>query len=176
MQNSKTLCKNKIRETVFHKIFIFFVEIMGNSRNKILFLCSGNYYRSRLAEELFNYIANVDLLNWEADSAGLAKNITELRNPGPISKHAVEFLEKYNVPIIGKNRFPKSLDPKTISKYEIIIALDKDEHEPMVLEWFGKIPDNFEFWDVKDVGFENPETATQRILEKVKILMQRLEN
>ena len=43
-----------------------------NSMNKILFLCTGNYYRSRFAEHLFNWLATKQGLDWQADSRGLA--------------------------------------------------------------------------------------------------------
>ena len=38
----------------------------------VLFLCTGNYYRSRFAEILFNWHATQQELNWRADSRGLA--------------------------------------------------------------------------------------------------------
>jgi protein-tyrosine phosphatase len=38
----------------------------------ILFLCSGNYYRSRFAEEQFNHHAELAGLDWVAQSRGLA--------------------------------------------------------------------------------------------------------
>ena len=38
----------------------------------LLFLCTGNYYRSRYAEELFNHRAAPAGLNWRAQSRGLA--------------------------------------------------------------------------------------------------------
>jgi protein-tyrosine phosphatase len=41
---------------------------------KILFLCTGNFYRSRFAEELFNHLARQKRLDWVADSRGLVKN------------------------------------------------------------------------------------------------------
>ena len=39
---------------------------------RVLFLCTGNYYRSRFAEALFNSLAKRAELNWTADSRGLA--------------------------------------------------------------------------------------------------------
>jgi protein-tyrosine phosphatase len=39
---------------------------------QVLFLCSGNYYRSRFAEDLFNHAAKSAGLNWRASSRGLA--------------------------------------------------------------------------------------------------------
>ena len=38
----------------------------------VLFLCTGNYYRSRFAEELFNHQAERADLDWIAQSRGLA--------------------------------------------------------------------------------------------------------
>ena len=35
---------------------------------QVLFLCSGNYYRSRFAEHLFNWLAAKVNLSWRADS------------------------------------------------------------------------------------------------------------
>jgi protein-tyrosine-phosphatase len=38
----------------------------------VLFLCTGNYYRSRFAEVLFNSVAGKLGLSWVASSRGLA--------------------------------------------------------------------------------------------------------
>ena len=38
----------------------------------VLFLCTGNYYRSRYAEALFNSVAGKMSLPWRASSRGLA--------------------------------------------------------------------------------------------------------
>ncbi|MFX7063749.1 hypothetical protein ABTH87_19020, partial [Acinetobacter baumannii] len=40
---------------------------------KILFLCTGNYYRSRYAEEIFNHAARRKGLRWRAFSRGAAE-------------------------------------------------------------------------------------------------------
>ncbi len=46
---------------------------MAKSDNKtVLFLCTGNYYRSRFAEILFNSVAGNMGLPWQASSKGLA--------------------------------------------------------------------------------------------------------
>jgi protein-tyrosine-phosphatase len=42
------------------------------SEGTILFLCTGNYYRSRFAEVLFNSVADKMGLPWRAASRGLA--------------------------------------------------------------------------------------------------------
>ena len=45
---------------------------MARARETVLFLCTGNYYRSRFAEMLFNHLAVESQLNWKADSRGIA--------------------------------------------------------------------------------------------------------
>src|SRR5258708_13890413 len=42
------------------------------SEKTVLFLCTGNYYRSRFAESLFNSVAGKMGLPWRASSRGLA--------------------------------------------------------------------------------------------------------
>src|SRR5579884_2286819 len=41
-------------------------------RRTVLFLCTGNYYRSRFAEALFDAVAVGRGLDWRAESRGLA--------------------------------------------------------------------------------------------------------
>jgi protein-tyrosine-phosphatase len=48
----------------------------------VLFLCTGNYYRSRFAEGLFNHLASQLRLGWRADSCGLALDRGETVNVG----------------------------------------------------------------------------------------------
>src|SRR5688500_5812497 len=47
---------------------------MASQPSTILFLCSGNYYRSRFAELLFNHLVAKAGLSYRADSAGHCPN------------------------------------------------------------------------------------------------------
>jgi protein-tyrosine phosphatase len=55
----------------------------------LLFLCTGNYYRSRYAEELFNHGAGRAGLAWTAFSRGLAIE-RRAGNVGPLSPFALQ--------------------------------------------------------------------------------------
>jgi protein-tyrosine phosphatase len=55
----------------------------------VLFLCTGNYYRSRYAEILFNSVAGRMSLPWKASSRGLALE-RGVNNVGPIAASAVK--------------------------------------------------------------------------------------
>ena len=61
-------------------------------KKRLLFLCTGNYYRSRFAEILFNSVAQQEGLPWEAGSRGLALE-RGFNNVGPIAKSVVQALQ-----------------------------------------------------------------------------------
>src|SRR5262245_24542011 len=58
----------------------------------VLFLCTGNYYRSRFAEVLFNSVAGRMGLPWRASSRGLALE-RGVNNVGPRAVSAIKALE-----------------------------------------------------------------------------------
>ena len=62
----------------------------------LLFLCTGNYYRSRFAEILFNSVAARMGLHWIASSRGLALE-RGVNNVGPMAVLAIKALESLGV-------------------------------------------------------------------------------
>src|SRR5690348_2797958 len=72
-------------------------EAMAPRKQKtVLFLCTGNYYRSRFAEILFNSVAERMGLPWKALSKGLALE-RGVNNVGPMAISAVKALEGLGV-------------------------------------------------------------------------------
>jgi hypothetical protein len=78
----------------------------GENVKTVLFLCTGNYYRSRFAEELFNHQAERAGLDWIAQSRGLALE-RGAQNVGPISPFALHALKEMAVTARGADRFPQ---------------------------------------------------------------------
>src|SRR6185312_8984112 len=64
-------------------------EKVMTKRPRVLFLCTGNYYRSRYAEELFNHFAKIEGLDWRAFSRGATERGSP-GNMGPMSRFARE--------------------------------------------------------------------------------------
>ena len=62
----------------------------------VLFLCTGNYYRSRFAEVLFSSVAGKMGLPWRSSSRGLALE-RGVNNVGPMAVSAVKALEALGV-------------------------------------------------------------------------------
>src|SRR5690606_33842298 len=68
----------------------------------VLFLCTGNYYRSRFAELLFNARISPEA-GWRAESRGFEPSPL---NPGPISSAVLERLTALGIPHPPTLRMP----------------------------------------------------------------------
>lgn len=144
-------------------------------KKKILFLCTGNFYRSRFAEELFNHLATQKGLGWSADSRGLSKNPYLLGNRGPISPLTVQELAKRSVRL-SDIRFPKILEQGEAAQFERVIALDQDEHLPLIERFYPELLATVTYWNIKDLGDESSESALGRLETRVKSLLTELAN
>jgi protein-tyrosine phosphatase len=82
----------------------------------VLFLCTGNYYRSRFAEELFNHEAERASLPWIAQSRGLALE-RGANNVGPIAPGVLHTLKELVLaaPIGSHNNARPTIWPTPIS-------------------------------------------------------------
>ena len=142
---------------------------------KILFICTGNYYRSRFAEEYFNHLAETKHLPWKAYSRGLSMNMPNPDNPGPISMHAKQALLVRN--ITGKNmiRYPLAVQENDFYVYDKIIALSEKEHRPMLEARFNEHMHNINFFEVGDLPVEHPGDAMNKLgllIEKLILQLQ----
>lgn len=141
---------------------------------KILFLCTGNYYRSRFAEEYFNHLARGKGLKWKAFSKGLSQNIPNPDNPGPISKHAIEALEERKIKGRNLGRYPMPLDENDFHTYDYIIALSEHEHRPMIESRFHHHVDKIQFFEVGDLPVEEPKQAIKKLVRLIRELTNQL--
>jgi len=140
---------------------------------RVLFLCSGNYYRSRFAELLFDHLAAAEGLPYRADSAGLWPEC-HTHNPGPISPHTIAALGERGVPLPSVHRTPRDVRASDIQGAAITIALKEAEHRAIVSQRFPALLERVEFWHVDDVGDAPPSVALPLIERLVRELLQRL--
>ena len=140
--------------------------------NTVLFLCSGNYYRSRFAEHLFNAIADRDRLAWRADSRGLI--VGRAGNIGPISGYAVHGLEQRGIHLDGNIRLPVQVTEQDLGRANLIIALKEAEHRRMLAEQFPAWVERVEYWHVHDLDCAEPEDALAELEREVVALSLRL--
>jgi len=125
---------------------------MGQRRHKIiLFLCTGNHYRSRFAEILFNFVAGRMGLPWKAFSRGLALE-RGVNNVGPMAVSAIKALESLGVRATEDvARIPAQVTLADLDQAERIVALKQAEHLPLLQERFPAWVEKIEFWHVDDV-------------------------
>src|SRR6185503_20581626 len=102
---------------------------------QLLFLCTGNYYRSRFAEEYWNARAAEQSLPWRADSRALIDPLGS-RNPGTMSADALAELARLGIQARGAARAPRSMKREEFAHFARVIALDGEEHRPMLLRSF----------------------------------------
>lgn len=145
----------------------------------VLFLCTGNYYRSRFAEEIFNFVAPVECPGWTAVSRGIAVDLG-INNVGPIARSTAQALQKRGIsvnPLFA--RMPLQLEIADLESANHIVALKEAEHFPLMQERFPSWlrtsdPCRIEYWHVHDIDRMAPEQALPLIAEQLQGLMKRL--
>lgn len=109
---------------------------------KVLFVCTGNAYRSPVAEALLKKLKS----EIEVDSAGINPPLI------PISKAARKFLAKENAEQYLKE-VPEVLDSKKLDEYDLIIAMEP-RHKIVV-------------WNIHD-PYLSPNEHTGKIFEQIR--------
>jgi protein-tyrosine phosphatase len=143
----------------------------GNEVRTILFLCSGNYYRSRFAELLFNAHAAQERLPWQAQSRGF---FIHGGNVGPISPYVVEGLRSRGVAVAGEMRFPLVVTERDLEASHHIVAVKESEHRPKLEANFPSWTSRVEFWTIDDIDCADPWTALAQLEGAVLQLANRL--
>lgn len=141
---------------------------------KILFLCTGNYYRSRFAEYLFNEQAKKHQLSWQADSRALALQLG-VNNIGLVSPHALVRLKQLGIDC-DFHREPQQVTEVDLRNSDKIIALDQDEHRPFVAQLFPEWLDKIDYWVVHDLHLTVPNTALTQIEQHIHHLVNSLKS
>jgi protein-tyrosine phosphatase len=141
----------------------------------VLFLCTGNYYRSRFAEMMFNHLAGRAPIDWEATSRGLALEFG-VNNVGAISPYALGGLEARGIPFTRPVRYPLPVDGSVLTRADHIVALKQDEHLPLLQQRFPQCLRRVEFWQVHDLDRASPDEALAQIEDEVVALIERLRN
>lgn len=139
---------------------------------KVLFLCTGNYYRSRFAELLFNHLAAEQGLPWVADSRGLAIELGS-NNVGPISAYTLARLQEMGVAVPTPLRFPAQVTAANLQEATLTIALDRTEHYPYMVERQPDWAERIEYWEVADLHALTAADALGLIEVAVKDLLAR---
>lgn len=138
---------------------------------RVLFLCTGNYYRSRFAEELFNHLAKQEAVEACADSCGLDL-VKGAINIGPISVYTASALRVRGIDLPSPIRSPKSLRADDLERAHQVVALNEREHRPLMENLFPDWASRVEYWTICDLDQTHPEHALPAIEGKVAALLK----
>ena len=128
-------------------------------------MCSGNSYRSPVAEALLRKYAPAGV---EVDSAGTSPI-------NWISDHARQFLERESASRYLKT-LPEGLETRCPHDYDFIVAMEM-KHRFSILRRCPECADRIEVWNIDDpydTSAEYEEQVYQQIKTKVKELAERL--
>jgi protein-tyrosine phosphatase len=140
------------------------------SMKRVLFLCTGNYYRSRYAEELFNHLARAKGLAWRAFSCGAAEKGSP-DNVGFMSRFAREALAARGIVPEGGLRDPRPCSLADFDEAQRVVALKEAEHRPLIERRFPEAANRVTYWHVDDIGFVHPSIALAMIDDHVRELI-----
>lgn len=112
---------------------------------KILFVCTGNAYRSPLAEALLKKLRP----DFTVDSAGLQVAI-------PIAVQVKDYLSKLNAVDLLKT-YPESLEKKSLKSFDLIVAME-EKHKVAVLIKCPDCDKRIVVWNIKDPYWEKEDT------------------
>jgi protein-tyrosine phosphatase len=139
--------------------------------HRLLFLCNGNYYRSRFAEIYFNWHAQQRGLPWQAESRGLA---LVFANPGFMSRHTLARLAQHGISVDAYQRLPQEVAPADFAAAQHIVAVKRTEHFPQIEARFPAYLSRVEFWEVHDLDCARPDDTIPHLEREVMSLVERL--
>jgi protein-tyrosine phosphatase len=145
--------------------------IQDETNSTVLFLCTGNFYRSRFAEIYFNWLAPRENLPWRADSRGLA---LDPANYGPLSIHTRRGLAALGIPLPDPLRDPLDAALPDFEAARLIVALKEAEHRRLMQSRFPTWAERVEYWHVHDLDCAQAAEALPQVKQHVEELVFRL--
>ncbi len=141
--------------------------------HQVLFLCTGNYYRSRFAEIIFSTLAEKKHIPWTAASRGLRMTMGGY-NIGPISPLVLAALAEHGISLRLPIRHPQQATAMDFQAASLIIGMDESEHRRMIVESFPQYADRIEYWHIHDLDRSGSEAALTEIETRVRALVDHL--
>lgn len=136
----------------------------------VLFICSGNFYRSRYAEAVFNHIAPHVIPGWSAISRGFKPHLaTE-----DLSYLARERLQEKGIPLNHTAEKPCKLSREDLEESTVIVSLLESQHRPLMRTHFPEFEDVSLYWEVYDIEDQPAEISLSLIDENVTQLIAEL--
>ncbi len=121
---------------------------------KVLFVCSGNAFRSPVAEALLKKLRPDN----KVDSAGVHPVI-------PVAESAWSYLATEGAEGFLKE-VPEGLDEKDLDQYDLIVAMEQ-RHKDAVLTRCPRCVDKTVVWNIPD-PYHMPEEYAEKVFNQIK--------
>jgi protein-tyrosine phosphatase len=136
----------------------------------VLFVCTGNFYRSRFAEAIFKARTTGSTLT--ASSRGL--DTSKPRDTG-LSPLVVAELKRLNISADLVAGYPRQLKREDLGAADVVVLLDGREHAPMLHKQFPQVDmAKVRQWSVQDVPAMAASDAFAEITRQVELLIAEL--
>src|SRR5260370_27799683 len=139
---------------------------------EVLFICTGNFYRSRFAEALFNFHAKERGTPWQAYSRGLAIHWAD----GILFPFTAAALSARQIPVSYTGPGRIQLTENDLEIADLCIALDRNEHLTMMEQQFPSWTQRIQYWEVPDMPLALPDVALPAIESQIPHLPYQLPN
>jgi protein-tyrosine phosphatase len=156
---------------------------MHKPSTDILFLCLGNYFRSRYAEKLFNYLAAGSGVAASADSCGVR---ISPRNKGPLSIYTRAVLaDDHKIEVQETERLPRKVEAEDMARASFVILTDAEQQLPYIEQLFGdQFNSKLVYWHIPDVTFngeqlrnaQNDPAQLKAFEDEAKTVLQKIEH
>jgi protein-tyrosine phosphatase len=148
--------------------------VVGASKHapvrRVLFLCSGNFYRSRYAEAIFNHQARAAGWPWRAFSRGLSTHLIG----GDLSVHTRRALLRRGIALAQTGPTRRPLTRGDLAAASHIVALKESEHRRIIRARFADQDHRVEYWKVHDLDVASPSETLAAIDAHVLRLSKKL--
>jgi protein-tyrosine phosphatase len=138
---------------------------------QILFICTGNFYRSRFAECLFNQKVRAANAGWTAISRGLQIVLWQ----HGLSPYARRELKKRGVPVDIGAAAPKMVTQDDLDRSDYVVLLSEAEHR---LPFEKRFPNydkrKVHWWHIPDSGAMDPAKACEKMSDQIDALVKTL--
>lgn len=130
---------------------------------KIHFVCTGNVYRSRLAEA---WCVSRQIPGVEVSSSGIAAG---RESPAPISPWAAAELDRRGLSSFAAKHWQRST-PELIAASDVVVFMES-EHRHFCREWVEPARQTIEVWAIEDIGpipAEDIPGAVERTFRRIR--------